>query len=584
MSLPERRFLPFSLLAVLCLAVAACGDKEEEPVLPPRITELSPLTVQAGDTLVVSGQEFSLPASTNRVVFRGGVSSVPFAASESRLQVVVPSGGLTGEVTVRSAGGASNGLNLGILHEVGEVAGLSLTSDTTSVVLLTPEGGEGYLVVPHSTAQDSTNFPISIQGDAGGPSPGSRRSHSENGFSVAEAFHRLLRAREGDLAGRGIRLPPQEPAGARAVEAPPDTQQFFVLNTIENVVLTPSHFDRVTAALVFEDEDGLVYMDIETPEGAFNPGDLDALGSEWVSNTYPTVVSSFGGEPDVDGNGAVIILLTPAVNRLTPPNAGSFIAGFFLPRDLFPVPVVQAGTTNHAEILYSLVPDPDGEFNNAFTRDQVWETIRAVFAHEFQHLINFNQKVLTFGTSGEKLWLNEGLSHMAEDLAGFDKDNVSRSKLYLARPNETGLFGEVTGTLEERGASFLFLRYLGDVYGEGIFRKMVVGPRTHKSNVQNAVGVDFNRLYRDWLVTLYLSGRGITEDPAYNYVSLGSDFGLDNLSLTSRLFSSPGFSETVRGSAGTHVVFTGASADSVTLRLVNGDLQSGMRAAFVRIQ
>ena len=42
----------------------------------------------------------------------------------------------------------------------------------------------------------------------------------------------------------------------------------------------------------------------------------------------------------------------------------------------------------------------------------------ATFVHEFQHMISFGQHVLARGGASESLWLNEGLSHIAEELAG----------------------------------------------------------------------------------------------------------------------------------------------------------------------
>jgi hypothetical protein len=57
--------------------------------------------------------------------------------------------------------------------------------------------------------------------------------------------------------------------------------------------------------------------------------DYEHFGALFDDPVYNTDTSVFGAVSDIDNNGRVIIVLTPAVNRLTPKGTGSFIGGYF---------------------------------------------------------------------------------------------------------------------------------------------------------------------------------------------------------------------------------------------------------------
>jgi hypothetical protein len=82
--------------------------------------------------------------------------------------------------------------------------------------------------------------------------------------------------------------------------------------------------------------------------------------------------------------------------------------------------------------------------------------------------------------TGESTWLSEALAGMAEDRVGdryaargqsdvaaaFQAGNRKRARLFIERPLAAALItGSGTATLAERGASWLFLRYLAEQYG-----------------------------------------------------------------------------------------------------------------------
>lgn len=115
----------------------------------------------------------------------------------------------------------------------------------------------------------------------------------------------------------------------------------------------------------------------------------------------------------MDGNGIVAVLLTDqTVNALSPncETTGQIIVGYFFGLDLLP----GQATPNDGEVFYGLVPDPSKPICAAKAR--VLDLLPPTLIHEFQHSISFNRHVLLGGGAvAEETWLNEGLSHYAEE-------------------------------------------------------------------------------------------------------------------------------------------------------------------------
>lgn len=68
------------------------------------------------------------------------------------------------------------------------------------------------------------------------------------------------------------------------------------------------------------------------------------------------------------------------------------------------------------------MPDPNATINgNRRTKDEVTLLNLATIAHELQHLINASRRLyVNVGASpNEQTWLDEGLSHIAEELLFF---------------------------------------------------------------------------------------------------------------------------------------------------------------------
>jgi hypothetical protein len=568
-------------LFALLGACAGCSSDPETIILEePVFTSISPGSGASGDTIVVSGSGFGSTPSANTIVISPGRFSspparrviVPFGGSGTELRGIVPDGAFTGSVRVERANrlgkifsfaveppaSASAALPFGVRLAAGDVGKSFFSGDEYSFSVTAGASDEDYLVVvfsdqapPQSTW--SYLYNITAQSSAalaGGPSdagpavaaaapngaPSAKQAGERQDLSAGAAgsrhrdFEKRVNEEIRDLLSRGAGAPrrnARDRSSAGAGAAPQAT--FKVLVNPAGNILDPANFATVTANLKYGGSHTLLYVDAEVPQFCLSDAEAADLGAAFEDSIYGVDRSSFGNESDINGDGKVAILMSPAVNRMTPEGGigggQGYIAGYFLASDLLP-DLVDPRVTNGMEIFYTMVPDPESppEFGNVFPKNKTLGVIRGVLAHEFLHMILFNYRVLIYGDGYsadymEDLWMNEGLAHIAEDLNGFYPSNIARANLFLENPGDaTLIYGG--DELNERGAEFLFLRLLGDRFGTIVFRDLVQSKKAGVANVEAATGAYFNELFADWAAACYLDDRGITTDPRFNYATL----------------------------------------------------------------
>jgi hypothetical protein len=275
----------------------------------------------------------------------------------------------------------------------------------------------------------------------------------------------------------------------------------------------------VTATLRFLGDNTEIWVDDRTPVQSAPDDLLETIGLRFDEETYPTDRAAFGEESDVDGNGRVLILLTPTVNALNTQetvDAGVVVLGFFFGADLFPV--AQAPFSNEGEVFFAIIPDPTMQFSPAdFPVDGIENALNPIFAHEFEHMISANQHFIVRNGPFEDTWLDEGLAHQAETLNGFPLQNRLRSALYLDEPESISLVGG-DDTLERRGAAWLFVQYLVDRLGEDVLGALVQTRLVGIPNVERAADRSMPFLFHEWTSALFLDG--ISDDPLFLFASL----------------------------------------------------------------
>jgi len=385
--------------------------------------------------------------------------------------------------------------------------------------------GARYLVIPQypveGSAPDSTPFRLTAGSGATAVAPlfaGDEASRATG----QSAFDLRLRRIEATLP-RGGQLTTRPERAARAAGAPDSVRSFYVLGSLEN-----SCFLQTKARLKYTGARVLVYEDVGVPSG-FSPSEYAKFGTLFDDVLYPIDTGAFGFPSDVDGNGHIIVLLSQTINKLTSRaecvTTGAYVAGYFFGYDL-----TNGAGSNRGEVFYSVAPDSTGQFSCAHRKSQVETQTPTTFIHEFQHMISYNQHVLVRQGAPEATWLNEGLSHIAEELGskyyeakypapsgrtiatqlfpdssqGFINPDFHNAYFYLLAPQHRSVttFASL-GTLEERGAAWLFLRWLGDQKGEGIYRQLVETSKRGTDNVSTAASEPFAALFGDFGIATY---------------------------------------------------------------------------------
>jgi hypothetical protein len=636
------------LFLVLLMAFAGCSNDTNVLTLtkePPSIETFSPAVVTYGDTILMTGSGFNAIPASNRIVISPNRFSdpsarrviVPFGGSRTELRGVVPDGSFAGSIRVEDAeplgsafsfgvqppGGASSPLPFSARLLSGNVGKAFFSGNSYRFSITAGASDEDYLVMLFSDAivpDDATSsllYNITAQSQTAlaaeavsiASQPNRNTAAAAGSVSLPDMSFGSMGTREREFKRRVneemLELLRKAESGQRTVDRagqafrssisgegpPPQTAYFKMLKgTAPDSITVPANFTTVEADLKFNGAHTLLYVDTETPSAYLSDEEAKNLGQVFDSEFYGTDRNAFGSESDINGDDRVAILLSPAVNKLTPPGEaqaqGGFIAGYFLWNDLLPH-LVDSGVTNGMEIFYGVVPDPDGFFGNVFPREKTLPVIEGVLAHEFCHMIIFNYRVIIYGQSRyedyvEKEWLEEGLAHIAEDLNGLDSSNIKRANLFLARPGDVSLiYG--ADALDKRGADFLFLRHLGDRFGEGIFKTLVQSRKSGAANVEAATRGYFKELFADWSAACYLSGRGITDDTRFNYSSIDLQSNFNQLFVIPGNVSGQQMMGSINSMAPEYISFAIPSAATVDFT-IGSDPAGRLNAVVIRLR
>ena len=638
----KAHLLTCIFLIGLLAALAGCGNDTNKIVMtPPDLATLSPAAAEYGDTIVVTGSGFGTDPSATRLVISPGRFSdpvarrvvVPFGGSRTTLRAIVPDGAFAGSVRVEQAeplGGAfgfgvqppataSNALPFSARLVAGNVGKSFFSGSSYAFSITAGASSEDYMVVLFSsavapdntwtylynvTAQTATVLAGGSSAAVSGPPRGAKSAGRSDARGAAASSDLGLRQREfkrhvneeiaGVLArsGGARGASPEVRTFRSSISGPgsaPDTARFKVLVDPNGSVLDPANFTTVLANLKYTGDHTLLYVDAETPAEFLTDAEAEGLGQAFDASIYATDRSYFGNESDINHDGKVAILMSPTINRMTPAGAAGsqgFIAGYFLANDLLPG-LLDSRITNGMEIFYTMVPDPASLYGNLFPKDKTLPVIEGVLSHEFLHMILFNYRVLIYGHGYladymEKTWLDEGLAHIAEDLNGYKSSNVARANLFLEDPGDvTLIYGG--DALEERGASFLFLRLLGDRFGTSVYKRLVQSKHTGTANVEAATGALFDELFADWDAACYLSGRGITADERFNYSSIDLQGDFKPLYTITGNVSGLATDGSVKSMAPEYIMYTVPAGGTVEFT-IGADLSGRMNAAVIRVR
>jgi hypothetical protein len=400
--------------------------------------------------------------------------------------------------------------------------------------------GAEYLLAPQSVGAPGASTDYQLSGNTvplAVPPP--QQPQVSEPVSHARAFHDWLRMRERDfsLAPRPPSVTPAAPSGM-AMVAPPkpgESKEFKVLNNTGGSYELKD-FTKVQATAKYVGSHIAIFQDNAAPANGFTDTEFQTMGAQFNDILYDLDNRAYGSESDVDDNGIVYMLLTPVVNRLTAANqcTGGIITGFFFSIDIDPGYSADA-RANQAEVFYAIVPDPSGSVTCTIPKSRINQIVPSTFVHEFQHMISYGQHVLFRRSISEDLWLNEAMSHLAEELGAlkmkemgddqafsdFVIGNLFDGFTYLKNPGSNYvLYTQGGGTLAERGSTWLFLRWLVDKFGPNVTRRLEETPLVGIDNIGAATGEPLSRLLPQWFLANWVSDLpGFTAPPRLKYDS-----------------------------------------------------------------
>ncbi len=385
--------------------------------------------------------------------------------------------------------------------------------------------------------------------------------------NVQAAFEAKLRASERrDLtpkiaAARAWYRSVNTPSGAlrNAIPATVTLGQILTLNgNGTDDCINPINIGARVAAI---GTTSIIVADTTNPLPTFSDAEYQSFATMFDTLINPLDIGNFGQPTDIDHNGKILIFFTKEVNKLTPRGSGGVIGGFFFARDLFPITdntalgIPGCVTSNVGEMFYVLVPDSAGVYSDPQTKTGVLNVTPGTLAHEYQHLINAGRRLyVNDASSFEVDWLNEGLSHIAEELLYYrisnfaprqnltaavvgatqtavdeflnnQGDNFSRYFTFLGTPAQTSVFSAVVDTsLAARGAVWNMLRYLADHHGTSdgtTWSSLVNTTLIGQQNLANVFGADYLTQIRDWATSVFSDDvPGVTdarfEEPSWN--------------------------------------------------------------------
>ncbi|MBU4480165.1 hypothetical protein KKG48_01835 [Patescibacteria group bacterium] len=247
-------------------------------------------------------------------------------------------------------------------------------------------------------------------------------------------------------------------------------------------------------------------------------GNLDLLSQEFDNKIYPILTSVFGQEwkPGIDGDERITLLFHSMKE-----GAG----GYFRSNDEYLK--IQSPTSNEREMLYLSVPKLDN-----------LNRLKVLLAHEFVHLITFNQKEKTYGKQ-EEVWLNESRAEYSATLLGYN-DNYAgsilqeRMKDFLENPSDS--LTEWRETKYDYAAINSFVHYLVEHYGieiliDSLKSELVGIPSINEILQKKEASEDFSQIFTNWTIAVWLNNCALGNNYCYVNPHLSNIHIIPNLNF-----------------------------------------------------
>ncbi len=370
---------------------------------------------------------------------------------------------------------------------------------TVPVTIDTPSPITTSLPLETVTPSGATQMPATTP--AAQPTPNQAAENTLNTLSKADVPTNDLN----DLAARlkgiknipGTETPPAAPytTGAK--------QKFWVSNDETNKYFqVDATLQYVSPHLYFWVQDNV----------NFDKNAINQLGDTFEKKIYPKDREFFGSEwtPGIDDDVHLYILVASGL--------GSGTAAYYSSADEYD-PLAQQYSNAHEMFVV-----------NADNNDLRASYTFGALAHEFQHMIHW------YHDRNEESWINEGLSEVAAFLNGYDVGSAPEEFMVDPDLQLNDWPYDPSNPDADRphyGASFLYLSYLLDRFGENATKDLVADPlnglvsvddvlaKEGDKDLQTGKQITADDVFADWAVTNYIDDPSVG-DGQYTYKSFSN--------------------------------------------------------------
>lgn len=269
---------------------------------------------------------------------------------------------------------------------------------------------------------------------------------------------------------------------------------------------------------------------------------INDIIAQFDNAIHPGDSAAFGDEPNpgIDGDPKIYILLLNVRDGFVPGVSTTLIAGYFDPTNEYALST-QNAHSNQKEILFLNI-NPAAKINPNGTG------FFATIAHEFQHMIHWEQKTHQRGLNDDT-WIDEAMAQISRTYCGYGPDYSS------VFAYETDMNGNVNHslvsfdeTVGNYGMVYMWAQYFKDRFDQTsvaatthpIFWNMLHNSFTGISEVNNSLASiasakNFNSSFEDWAMANFFGNNNTivvpTGNAAWSYTTIDTWGNHDGIPL-----------------------------------------------------
>ena len=283
---------------------------------------------------------------------------------------------------------------------------------------------------------------------------------------------------------------------------------FYAVN-----IQTDSPYE-VDATKVKEGEHCILYLEDDNKD-LISEEKIDLIVNTFDNTIYHIVRENYGEESDIDGNGKIVLFGLDIVDGGSTDTG--FVAGYFTSYDLMDEPFSNKKDMVYLDIIEGL---SSGDIENLF----------ATIAHEFAHLISFNERTLKREFGPLEVWLEEGIAQGAEHLykknwltnaaLGFSHSlDILQGTRFLAWGEDTRNSGSYSSLVNNYNAVYLFTQWLRTLtdnsFQHGMYSYIITNSYSNYQVIEEIAqkysskhynsSTSWEEIFRDWNISCYMN-------------------------------------------------------------------------------